>query len=109
MRRDGGRQRQFPADGSRSERERMEIETMTMTAAAADLDLDHPTPVISDGCDRARRLIAHRCPELTDLEVAAAFAGGLPVGLVDDIAAVLDALAEKLDAIEAKLPQEDDE
>ena len=53
--------------------------------------------------DYARRLVNHRARELSDDEIAAAFAPGMSAELGELVLAVLDAVAERLDQLEMKL------
>jgi hypothetical protein len=59
--------------------------------------------VMADVEDYARRLVAHRIPELSDVEIAEAFAPGMSAELGDLVLAVVDAIAERLDELEMKL------
>jgi hypothetical protein len=57
----------------------------------------------ADHADYVRRLVAHRVPELSDDEIAAAFATGMSAEVADLVLAVVDAIAERLDQIEEGL------
>ena len=57
----------------------------------------------ADYADYARRLVAHRIRELSDDEIAAAFAPGMSAELAELVLAVVDAMAERLDQLEMRL------
>jgi hypothetical protein len=65
-----------------------------------DVDVDDAD---ADDADYARRLLAARVPELTEAQIAAAFAPGMSAELGELVLAVVDAMTERLDALEQSL------
>ena len=85
-----------------------------MTAADS-ADLAITTPSHLDGCGRVRRLIIARCPELTEGEIAAAYAtepdpgASIWLEIGEQVLDVLGALDERLVALERTINGEQDD
>lgn len=59
--------------------------------------------VDADDADYARRLLAARGPELTEAQIAEALATGMSAKFAELVLALVDALVERLDAVEESL------
>jgi hypothetical protein len=57
----------------------------------------------ADDADYARRLLAARVPELTEAQIAEALATGMSAEFAELVLALVDAVVERLDALEESL------
>jgi hypothetical protein len=56
-----------------------------------------------------RAVVLHRCPELTDANLAALMEPDLPAEIAAQVLEVIDQMTDRLDALEAMMMKDDDD